>query len=122
MEVKAHVQVRHRWWHREWVVVLALSVVVAARRARGHLWPAFLHVRELANYVRVHTVPSDRVYAWIGDIESYYAADRPCPIDIIWPLYAEVTGSYRRIFGPQTRYVIVGETLPPTARRGWLPS
>ena len=28
---------------------------------------------------------------------------------MIWPLNAEGTGSYERIFSPQTKYIIVGD-------------
>jgi hypothetical protein len=44
-------------------------------------------------------------------------ADRRCPIDIIWPLYAQATGPYQRIFGPQTKYIIVSQinSLPRPA-------
>jgi hypothetical protein len=77
-------------------------------------WPAeglhLVRVQELADYVKGHTSPIDYIYYWSGDVQIYYLADRRCPIDIIWPLYAEATGSYQRIFAPRTKYVIVGES------------
>jgi hypothetical protein len=86
-------------------------------------WPSeglhLVRVQELADYVKEHTSPTDHIYYWSGDVQIYYLADRRCPIDIIWPLYAEATGSYQRIFAPQTKYVIVGESnnIP---RSDWL--
>lgn len=79
----------------------------------------FIRVQELADYVREHTLPTDRIYYWSGGVQIYYLADRLCPIDIIWPIYAEATGPYQRIFGEQTRYVILGESnnIP---RPAWL--
>ena len=87
-------------------------------------WPQvdtheFLRVQELADYVRARTSPADRIYYWSGSVQVYYLADRRCAIDIVWPVYAEATGSYQRIFGEQTRYVIVGDSyLIP--RADWL--
>ena len=79
----------------------------------------FIRVQELADYVRAHTAPTDHIYYWSGGVQVYYLADRLCPIDIIWPLYAEATGPYQRIFGERTRYVILGESnnIP---RADWL--
>jgi 4-amino-4-deoxy-L-arabinose transferase-like glycosyltransferase len=76
-----------------------------------------LQVATLANYLRRHTSPAEYLYYWSESVQLYYLADRRCPIDIIWPLYAEATGSYQRIFGPQTKYIIVSRNnrlpLPP---------
>ena len=84
-----------------------------------HLGEEFTFTQELADYVRAHTAPTDHIYAWSAGIQIYYLADRLCPVDIIWPLYAEATGSYERIFGEQTKYVILGESdLVP--RADWL--
>jgi 4-amino-4-deoxy-L-arabinose transferase-like glycosyltransferase len=76
-------------------------------------WPAagqrLVQVQALADYVQEHTALSDRIYYWSADMQLYYLADRRCPIDIIWPLYAEATGPYQRIFVPLTKYVILDE-------------
>ena len=69
-----------------------------------------VRVEELVDYIQRHTVPSDRIYYWSGGVQLYYLADRRCPIDVIWPVYAKATGPYERIFVPQTKYVIVGES------------
>jgi 4-amino-4-deoxy-L-arabinose transferase-like glycosyltransferase len=86
---------------------------------KGFLGSEFVRVRELADYVRRRTDPSDYIYYWSGGVQVYYLADRRCPIDIIWPLYAEATGSHKRIFIPQTKYVITGQSnnIP---RPNWL--
>jgi 4-amino-4-deoxy-L-arabinose transferase-like glycosyltransferase len=81
--------------------------------------PEFARVQELASYVQGRTSPSDYIYYWSGGVQLYYVADRRCPIDIIWPLYAEVTGSYRRIFVPRTKYVLVGDSNS-IVRPDWL--
>jgi hypothetical protein len=86
-------------------------------------WPAagsqLVRLQALAAYVREHTLPSDRIYYWSGDVQLYYLADRRCPVDIIWPLYIEATGLRERVFGPQTKYIIVdnGGDYP---RPAWL--
>lgn len=84
-----------------------------------HWGESLVRVQRLADYVRRHTSPNDRIYYWSGDTQIYYLADRRCAIDIIWPLYAEATGPYQRIFSPQTKYVILGESnnIP---RPAWL--
>jgi hypothetical protein len=76
-----------------------------------------LQVQTLADYVRRHTSPTDYLYYWSESVQLYFMADRRCPIDIIWPLYAQATGPYQRIFGPQTKYIIVSQinSLPRPA-------
>ncbi len=69
-----------------------------------------IQCQRLADYIRAHTDQSDYVYYWSGAVQFYYIANRRCPIDMIWPIYAEATGPYQRIFGPRTRYVILGES------------
>lgn len=77
-------------------------------------WPAegekLVPVQELADYLQRHTSTTDYIYYWSELVQLYYQADRRCPIDMIWPLYAEATGSYQRIFVPQTKYIIVSES------------
>jgi len=86
-------------------------------------WPALgrilLRVQVVADYVSVRTTPLDLIYVWSDDVQLYYLADRRCAIDTIWPLSVEATGSYRRVFVPETKYIIVGEgdDLPQAA---WL--
>jgi hypothetical protein len=79
----------------------------------------FVRVQKLVDYIQTHTSESDYIYYWSGGVQLYYQADRRCPIDTIWPLYAEATGSYERIFVPQTKYVIVGESNN-VAQPAWL--
>jgi nitrate reductase NapAB chaperone NapD len=38
---------------------------------------------------------------------------------MIWPLYAEATGSYVRIFSPRTKFIIVGDSIQ-AAKPKWL--
>ena len=76
-------------------------------------------VQALADYVANRTEPDDLVYYWSNSTQFYYLADRRCAIDIIWPRYAEATGSYKRIFTPSTKYIILGES-PGVARPDWL--
>jgi hypothetical protein len=66
--------------------------------------------QRLADYVTERTKPEDFIYYWSGNTQFYYLADRLCPIDIIWPIYADATGPYDRIFIPQTKYIILGES------------
>jgi 4-amino-4-deoxy-L-arabinose transferase-like glycosyltransferase len=72
--------------------------------------PGLVRVQKLADYVQEHTSPTDYIYYWSGGVQLYYLADRRCPIDMIWPLYVEVTGPHQRIFTPHTKYVIVGNS------------
>ena len=83
------------------------------------LGPEFAKLQGLADYIRARTTPDDYVYYWSGNVQFYYLADRRCPIDVIWPLYAEVTGSHQRIFASQTRYIIVGDSFY-ISRPDWL--
>jgi len=69
-----------------------------------------IRIQELSDYIQEHTSSADYIYYWSGGVQLYYVADRRCPVDIIWPLYAEATGPYQRIFVPQTKYIIVGES------------
>jgi len=77
-------------------------------------WPVagleLVRVQELADYVKRHTTPTDHIYDWSIYLQIYYLADRRCPIDMIWPRYAEATGPYQRIFAPQTKYIIVDDS------------
>jgi 4-amino-4-deoxy-L-arabinose transferase-like glycosyltransferase len=87
-------------------------------------WPQvdtheFTRTQALADYVRARTSPADRIYYWSGGVQVYYLADRRCAIDIIWPIYAEATGPYQRIFAEGTKYVIIGESYM-IPRPGWL--
>jgi hypothetical protein len=84
-----------------------------------HNGAEFVRIQELADYIQKHTSLSDYIYYWSGGVQLYYQANRRCPIDMIWPLYAEATGPYQRIFVPQTKYVIVGESNN-VSRPGWL--
>ncbi len=70
-----------------------------------------LIAEELARYLQERTTPDDYIYYWSSHVEFYYLANRRAPIDIIWPRYAEATGSYRRIFTPQTKYVVLGQVF-----------
>jgi len=86
-------------------------------------WPnegrRLVQLQQLASHLQKHTDASDYIYYWSEDVQLYYIADRLCPIDIIWPVYAEATGPYQRIFVPQTKYIIISyiNSLSPPA---WL--
>ncbi len=85
-------------------------------------WPQgsqLVRLQELADYIKARTTPSDYIYYWSGDVQLYYLADRRCPIDIIWPLYIEATGARERVFGPQTKYVVV-DNSGDYPRPAWL--
>lgn len=81
--------------------------------------PELVQVQKLAAYIQDHTLSSDRVYYWSTSAQLYYLADRRCPIDMIWPRYIEATGSHQRIFAPQTKYIIVGDSYV-VPRPDWL--
>ncbi|MDM8529575.1 hypothetical protein QUF63_00290 [Anaerolineales bacterium HSG25] len=69
-----------------------------------------LELQELADYIQQNTTSDDYIYYWSGNMQLYYLSNRRAPIDIIWPIYIEATGPYNRIFTPQTKYIIVGES------------
>jgi 4-amino-4-deoxy-L-arabinose transferase-like glycosyltransferase len=83
--------------------------------AQGIIGPDFPQVQKLADYVQRHSLATDRLYYWSESMQLYYLADRRAPIEIIWPLYVEAMGPYQRIFGPQTKYIIVSRSnrIPP---------
>ena len=144
-QLQGRVPVSRRWVSTAiLVVVLLAALAISARQNWNHyasyaeyrlgsgtyqgfllrgwferLGPEFVRLQRLADYVRAQTTPDDYVYYWSGNVQFYYLADRRCPIDVIWPLYAEATGSYERIFVPQTKYVIVGDSFY-IARPDWL--
>lgn len=78
-------------------------------------WPVegtrIVTLQKISEYLQNHTTPDDFIYYWSDNPQLYYYSDRRSPIDIIWPSYAETTGSYLRIFSPMTKYIIVGESI-----------
>jgi hypothetical protein len=74
-------------------------------------WPVtgeeLVRVQALADYIRAHTMPDDFIYYHSIYTQVYYLSDRRSPIDTLFPRYAEATGSYQRIFVPQTKYIIL---------------
>jgi 4-amino-4-deoxy-L-arabinose transferase-like glycosyltransferase len=63
---------------------------------------------ELADYVQMHTTPTDTIYNWSDDMHLFYQANRRAPVDIIWPVYASAITSRDHIF--EATYIIVGPT------------
>lgn len=86
-------------------------------------WPnegiRLLQLQQVAEYLKHHTSSADYIYYWSEDVQLYYMAERRCPIDIIWPVYAQATGPYQRIFVPQTKYIVISyiNSIP---RPSWL--
>jgi hypothetical protein len=70
-----------------------------------------LRTQALVQYIKQRTNPDDLVYHWTDFPQIYYYAERNAPIDMIWPNQAELTGSYERIFSPQTQYILVGKSM-----------
>lgn len=66
-------------------------------------------IRPLIQYLQANTTSDDRIYIW-SDYNFYYSVDRLSPIETIWPLYADAMGPPERIFAPQTKYIILGES------------
>ena len=69
-----------------------------------------LRTEKLAAYLQSRTTDQDSIYYWSGNTQLYYLVNRRNPLDMIWPVYADATGPYQRIFTPQTKYVILGES------------
>jgi len=78
---------------------------------KGHFGTGVIHLQmsEIADYVRRHTEPDDSIYYWGNDVQLYYLADRRCASENIWPYYAGAYHPVREIFGPQTKYIILGD-------------
>ena len=66
-----------------------------------------------------HTKYQRKDSYWSGDVQIYYLADRRCPIDTLFPSQIELTEPHQRIFVPQTKYIIVGDSYMVT-RPDWL--
>lgn len=79
----------------------------------------YKNTNKIAEYIISHTNPDDLVYFWSNDAQMYYLTNRRSPIDMIWTLYAEATGSYQRIFSPKTKYIVVGESIQ-SPRPKWM--
>jgi hypothetical protein len=73
----------------------------------------------LLTYLELHTSPQDFIYVWSEHVQLYYYADRLPPIDILWPSYVSATGPPQRVFGQNTKYIIV-DPLNEFARPQWL--
>jgi hypothetical protein len=85
-----------------------------------HDGSGFVMMDHVADYIRRNTAPDDYIYSWSDNMQIYYLADRRGPIDMIWPIYASSTGSRNRIFSPDTKYIIIGNsqvvTIPEWVR------
>ena len=79
----------------------------------------YVKVNKIVEYIISNTCPDDYIYIWSNDPQIYYLTNRRAPIDMIWPLYAEATGSYQRIFSPRTKYIVVGDSIQ-AAKPEWL--
>ena len=82
--------------------------------------PILVALQDIADYVRAHSTPDDRIYIWSDDVQLYYLADRRCALDLIWPVYLEspaVPGGpadmLRRLFAPTTKFIVVARDNPP---------
>lgn len=75
--------------------------------------------QSVAKYIKAHTSQDDRIYIWSIYVNPYYYADRLPPVDILWPSYISATGSPTRIFGPQTKYIVL-DTPERMRRPQWL--
>jgi hypothetical protein len=77
-----------------------------------HMEAGRLHLQlsEIAAYIRARTTPDDRVYYWGSAVQFYYLVDRTCPVENIWPYYAEAFPPSQDAFGLKTPYIIMGDT------------
>ena len=80
---------------------------------------ADLRLLTTAEYIQARTTADDFIYSWSNNAQIYYLTDRRAPIDMIWPIYAQATGPYQRIFSPRTKYILVGESNTAITP-GWL--
>ena len=83
----------------------------------GDGWPGFgerlVRAVELSSYVKQETAASDKIYYWSQDVQLYYLANRPSPVDIIWPYDLEATHNLSALFGRQTALIIIDERREP---------
>jgi 4-amino-4-deoxy-L-arabinose transferase-like glycosyltransferase len=66
---------------------------------------------KVAKYIAQNTLSTDYIYNWSESPQIYYYSDRRSPIETIWPYYATAFGSYKRIFVPETKYIILGHSI-----------
>ncbi len=76
-------------------------------------------VLAVAEYVRSHTGPDDRIYSWSEHTQVYYLSGRRSSAPFIWPIQAVYIDDPAVVLGPSTRYVVVGEVLYGS-RPDWL--
>jgi 4-amino-4-deoxy-L-arabinose transferase-like glycosyltransferase len=70
-------------------------------------------------HIQAATTQEEFIYAWTDQAQIYYYTDRRAPVEVPWPVYAQAFGSYKRIFVPNTKYIILGESMM-IARPDWL--
>lgn len=75
---------------------------------------------KISEYVQSRTNPDDLIYVWSNYVQIYYLANRRAPIEFIWPINVEVAGSYERLFSPQTKYIVVGDSIIPAEEPKWM--
>jgi len=87
-------------------------------------WPEegrkLVQVQAVADYIEEHTSPEDRIYYWSGNMQLYYLADRRCPVDIIWPIHVNAIKNREKIYGPDTKYIILGRSNNLREYPDWL--
>ncbi len=81
----------------------------------------YVVARKLADYIKPRTTPDDYVFYYSDNWVFYTLVDRRVPIEFPWIIYTEAFGPVRRIFEPQTRYIIISKKYPPeTPQFSWL--
>lgn len=87
-------------------------------------WPEegrrLVQVQTVADYIKEQTSPEDRIYYWSGNMQLYYLADRRCSVDIIWPIHVNSVMERERIYGPTTKYIILGRSNNLREYPDWL--
>lgn len=64
-----------------------------------------------AEFLKQNTQPEENVYVWSEDVQIYYLTDRKAPVDYIWPNQVGKARDPWKIFGPNTKYIVVGKPI-----------
>ena len=61
-----------------------------------------------AQYLANHTTPSETIFLWSDQAQTYYFANRRASADLLWPFHLVSMGHPERVFISQPRYVVLG--------------
>lgn len=82
--------------------------------------PMFVALQDIADYIKTHSNPEDRIYIYSEEVQLYYLTNRRCALDFIWIVYLAhpaipggPTELQRRLLAPTTKFIVIAQPNPP---------